>query len=236
LPNDPVGWVPVALIHHLDDDGFLSFDAKWVDRIEKVDAKLIGEGADQGQDLIEVRLHLESLRAVFERLRQFSVGNVSVRNENDGLQSGGARIRGHGCRRVAGGDAGDARHAQAHGLRGAAGHAVVLERSGGIESLMLEGEEIESAILGGFLRGKERGVSFAQRDYRLVVIEERNHLAIAPHAALIERGVAGAAAAPQRLQHLGGHTIAGVRRFEQRAALRTAINRGGDGEARAAGL
>ncbi len=57
-----------------------------------------------------------------------------------GCESGGAGVGGHRRRRVAGGDARHALHAQAHGLRDAARHAVVLERAGGIEALVLEDE------------------------------------------------------------------------------------------------
>ena len=71
-------------------------------------------------------------------------------------------IGGHGGRGVAGGDAGDAAHAQVEALRGAAGHAVVLERAGGVEALVLEDQGVETAIGGGFGRGQQRGVAFAE--------------------------------------------------------------------------
>ena len=89
-----------------------------------------------------------------------------------GLQAGGAGVGGHGGRGVAGGDAGHALHAQPQRLRHAAGHAVVFERSGGIEALVLEGEPVEAAILGGPRRVEQRRVALAQRHHARVIVEE----------------------------------------------------------------
>src|SRR5207302_944356 len=108
-----------------------------------------------------------------------------------------ARSRGIGGHRrggVAGGDARHARHLQSPGLRDSAGHAVVLERSGGIESLMLEGEAVETAIRRGNGAVEHRRVSFAQRDYVRYVVQKGEQLAVAPDSALIERIVGQAAA------------------------------------------
>ena len=129
--------------------------------------------AHQRQNLVEVRLHLKRSGAVFERLRQFAVGDIAVRDEDDGLQSGGAGVGGHGGRRVAGGDAGHALHPQAHGLRSAAGHAVVLERAGGIEALVLENQPVKPGVGCGARGGEQRRVAFAQGDHGAVVVQER---------------------------------------------------------------
>ena len=69
-----------------------------------------------------------------------------MRNEDDGLHAGGTGVRGHGCRGVAGGDAGNALHSQAHCLRGAAGHSVVFERTGGIESLVFKYDLVDAGV------------------------------------------------------------------------------------------
>ena len=71
--HDPIRHVPVALVHHLDHDRFLAFDAERIDRIEQIDAEPLRKHAHQRENLIEVRLHLERLRAVLERLREFAV-------------------------------------------------------------------------------------------------------------------------------------------------------------------
>ena len=144
--HDPIRRIPIALVQHFEDDRLLPFDAKRIDGIEQVNAQPLGQHAHQRQNLIEVRLHLQRPRAIFQRLRQLAEGNIAVRNEDDGIQPRRARVGRHGCRSVAGGNAGHALHVQPDGLRDAARHAVVLERSGRIEALMLEREPIESAV------------------------------------------------------------------------------------------
>src|SRR5260221_7605509 len=42
---------------------------------------------------IEVRLHLQRARAIFQSLCQLSVCNFAVRDEHDWIESGSARIR-----------------------------------------------------------------------------------------------------------------------------------------------
>ena len=145
--DDPVGWIPVALIQHFDDDRLLAFDAEGVDGVQQVNAETFGEAAHQGEDLIEVRLHLEGARAVFESLGQLAVGDVAVRDEDDRLQARGACVGGHGGGSVARGHARDSLHPEPHGLRCPARHAVVLERACRVESLVLEDEAVESAVL-----------------------------------------------------------------------------------------
>ncbi len=174
----------------------LAFDAERVDGVEQVDAEAVGEHAHQRENLIEVGFHLKRARAVFQRLRQLAVGDVAVRDEDDGIESGGAGIGRHGCGRVAGGDARHALAAESNRLRDAAGHAVVFERSGGIEALVFERQPIQAAVLSGARRVQQRRVAFAKRDDLMVMAIERQQFAIAPDAALVERVVRGAAFAP----------------------------------------
>ena len=184
--DDPVGDLPVELIEHLDDDGFLAFDAEGVDGVEEVDAEAIGEGADEGEDLIEVGFDLEGAGAVFEGLGEFAEADVAVGEEDDGFESGGGGVGGHGGGGVAGGDAGDAAEAEAAGLGGAAGHAIVLEGAGGVEALVLEAEGVEAGV-GGGVRGIEEGcVAFAEGDGVVGLAVEGEHFAVAPDAARIE--------------------------------------------------
>ncbi len=46
--DDPIGYFPIVLIEHFDDDRLLAFDAEGVDRIQKINAKAFGEDADKG--------------------------------------------------------------------------------------------------------------------------------------------------------------------------------------------
>jgi hypothetical protein len=203
---------------------FLAFDAERVDRVEQIDAQALGEYADQRQDLIEIRFHLESLGAVFESLRQFAVGNVAVRDEDERVEPAGARVGGHRRGRVAGRDAGHAFHTKPARLCHARRHAVVLERSGGIEALMLERDVLESAIGRGARRLQKRRVAFAQRDDIGVIVEKGKQFAIAPDAALLERGVRHPPFAPYALERRGVDTREVVLRFEKTAAFRTVVD------------
>ena len=151
----------------------LSLDAKWIDRIQQVNAQALGQDAHQREDLIEIRFHLQSAGPVLQSLREFAVRNVAVRNEDDCVQLRRACVGRHGCRSVAGGDARHALPVQPNGLRYAARHAVVLERPGGIEALVLERETIQTAIASGARRTQQRRVAFPQRDHLMMMAIER---------------------------------------------------------------
>ena len=157
-----------------------------IDGIQQVDAEPFGQLAHQRQDLIEVGFHLERAGAVIQGLHQFAVGDISVGEKDDGLKSRGTGVGGHGGGGVPGGNARHALDAQAKRLRDPAGHAVVFEGAGGIESLVLEGEAVEAGV-GRGARGIQQGsASLAQRDHALEIGEEGDKFAIAPDAALIE--------------------------------------------------
>ena len=151
-----------------------------------------------------------------------------------GCEPGGAGVGGHGGGRIAGGNAGHAAHAEPHGLGGAAGHAVVLERAGGVEALVLEDEAVEAGVFGGAGRVEQRRVALAQGDHAVVGVEERDHLAVAPDAALVERRVGRAALAPAFLQGGGVVVRGGIDGLQKAAAARAIVDDFGDGVARAA--
>ena len=46
--DDPIGYIPIALIEHFDDDRLLAFDAEGVDRIQKINAEAFGDDANKG--------------------------------------------------------------------------------------------------------------------------------------------------------------------------------------------
>ena len=159
-----------------------------------------------------------------------------MRDENDGLQARGAGVGRHGGRGVAGGNARHAPHAQAQRLRDAARHAVVLERAGRVEALVLEHQAVEPAVLRGARRIEQRRVAFAQRDHGAVIGQERDELAESPDAALVERRVGGAPGAPQSAQFPGRLGRAVVDRLQQPPAPRAVIDDFVYRETRAAAL
>ena len=77
---------------------------------------------------------------------------------------------------------------------------------------------------------QQRRAAFAQRHHARVVVQERDELAVAPDAALVQRRVGHAALAPQGLQLTGGLRRLAVHRFQQTAALRAIVEHFGDGD------
>jgi hypothetical protein len=232
--HNPVRHGPIALVEHLDDDGLLPFDAKRIDRIQQVNALAFGQDAHHRQDLVKVGFHLKCARTILQSLRQFSIGDVAVGNEDEGLESSGAGVSRHGSGSVAGGDAGHAPHAEPPRLRDSAGHPVVFERSGRIEALVLENQPVEPAIFRRLGRGEQGRVPFPERDHRVEILEKRDHLAIAPDTALIERQITGAARAPDGFHLRGIECPMRIARFEQAAAFRAVVEDLGHRELRAA--
>jgi hypothetical protein len=86
-------------------------------------------------------------------------------------------------------------------------------------------------------RVEQRRVALAQRDHLPVIVQERNDLAIAPDAALIERRVRHAPLAPDALPIAQAWPSGGgYHGFQQPAAARAVVDDFGDREARAAAL
>lgn len=98
---------------------------------------------------------------------------------------------------------------------------------------MFEGDRAEATVSSGAGRGEQRRVAFADSDDVFELAFEGEQFAVAPDAALVERGVAHAALAPKGLQTRG---IESFRRggFEQTAAFRAVVDDVRDGILRAA--
>ena len=77
-----------------------------------------------------------------------------------------------------------------------AGHPVILERSRRIESLVLERDPVEPAVVCRDRPVQKRRVPFAQSDHVPVVVEKRKQLAIPPDAALVEKRIARSPLSP----------------------------------------
>lgn len=67
-------------------------------------------------------------------------------------------------------------------------------------------------------------VPFPQRHHMTLILEKREHLAVTPHSALIERLIAHPPLAPSLLQRPGVASLALISDFEQTAALRAVVN------------
>src|ERR1035441_8302318 len=97
--------------------------------------------------------------------------------------------------------------------------------------------EADPRYPGGTVRARQqRRAAFPQRYHLREIVQERDELAVAPDAALVQRGVGAAARAPQGFQLIGGLRRFAVDRFQQTAALRAIVQDLGNGEPRAAPL
>ena len=86
--HHPIRHLPIALVQHLEHDRLLALDAERIHGVQQVDPQPLGQYADQRQDLIEVRFHLQGLRAIFQRLRQFRERDLAVGQEDQRLHAG----------------------------------------------------------------------------------------------------------------------------------------------------
>jgi len=135
---DPIWRVPVQLLEHLDDYGFLAFEPERVDRVQKVESGLDREFANDSHCIVKAPLELDDPGAVFKRLSQLAIGNTAGWNEDHGLNTGSRGIGGHGSRCVPCRGAGDGRRIGHARGSDASSHPIVFERPGWIHSLVLE--------------------------------------------------------------------------------------------------
>ena len=125
--DDPVGRVPFQILKQLPHDRLLPFDAKRIDRIHKVDAEFLRRFENESHRGIEVPAHLQAERAVRERLREFSGGHFSRRDEDNRPEPGLRGVGGGRRAGVAGRGAGDGACPFADGLRDGDGHPAIFE-------------------------------------------------------------------------------------------------------------
>jgi hypothetical protein len=137
-----------------------------------------------------------------------------MRNKDDRLKARCASIRCHGCRGVTGRHTGNALHAESYGLRSTARHAIVFERSRRIESLMLEYQAIETAVLSRPRTGQQGSVALSETDNVSDVVKEVDEFPISPDTTLFDGGVIAASLPPQTLQPVWIDVVRAVRDFE----------------------
>src|ERR1035437_5846512 len=97
-----------------------------------------------------------------------------------------------------------------------------------------QARRVQTAVLRGPAARQQRCAAFSQCDHAREVVQKGNELAIAPDAALIQRGVRGAAPPPQSFQLIGGLRRLAVHRFQQTAAVRAIVEDFGNRKPRAA--
>ena len=131
---------PVRSISEGVDDfecsSLLTLQAIGIHRIHESDRVCLGSLPDDVQCPVEVAADGQDLSAVDESLSQFSLGNVPIRDQNEGPHAAATGVGGGGgtCVARAGADhrftTGFLRFADGHG------HATVLEGSGGVQAVV----------------------------------------------------------------------------------------------------
>jgi hypothetical protein len=185
--DDPVGRAPAELLEDLEHHALLPGHAVRVDRVDQVHAERRRVGADEGEAAVEVPAHEQGAGAVGERLGELAHGHLrrAVARGGDEHEAGDAGERGIGSERrarVAGARTGHRARAGAAGLGERRRHPAVLERAGGVVSVVLEEERIEAGPPRDRRTVEKRRVALGLADDLRVGGVVEHELAEAPHA------------------------------------------------------
>ncbi len=160
---------------------------------------MIADFLDQFHRDVEIALDLERFPAIGQRLRELAVGDFPLGDEDDRVHPGDGGVGGHRSGGVAGRGTGDRLRAQKPGRRGAAGHAAILERAGGVFPFVLELEIRQTGVFARQPRRVEACVAFLARDDETRV-HRQDQLAVAPDAGVVRERAAAPAGVPEAAQ------------------------------------
>ena len=68
--DDPIWYLPAQLLQRFKHDGFLTFEAEGIDRIQKIDAELFRNKTHEFHIAVEIGVDLQTGRAECDALRQ----------------------------------------------------------------------------------------------------------------------------------------------------------------------
>ncbi len=164
--GDHVRHPPAELLHQLEDDGLLAFQAEGVDGVGEVDIVGVGEGAQEGEGLVEVAGDLHDAGAVGDGLAELAAADLAFRDQDQRRHAGRGGVGGEGSGGVASAGAGDDPGADRLGMADADGHAAIFEGAGRVVPLVLESEaaRTEPGVGGEAVVPVERGVAFGAAD------------------------------------------------------------------------
>ena len=150
--DDPVGRVPVELLHDLDRHRLLPLEAQRVHAVGQVDALLGRQPLHQRHAVVEVAVDGQHGGPVGQRLHQLGGRDLAAGQDDQGADAGGRAVGGQGRRGVAGGGAGHRLDRPAVGDhlldRGDQHrHAQVLERAGVRVAAELDPEVVDPHLL-----------------------------------------------------------------------------------------
>ena len=188
--DDPVGHLPVELLHDLDAHGLLTFDAQRVHAVGQVHAFLVGQPLHDGHAVVEVAVECQHGGAVGQRLHELRGRDLAARQDDHGANAGRGRVGGQRGRGVAGRGAGHGRDLLAVGdhlldRRHQHGHAQILERTGVRVAAHLDPQLVDAQLLAVALRPEQVGAALEHRDDVLVADARVDPFALAPDAGAV---------------------------------------------------
>ena len=136
-----ISGAPPELVADLEGGRLLPVEAEGVDRVDQRDGMLVllGQGPDDAQGVVEVALDRDDPRAGGEGLEQLAERGLAAWQHHDHLEPGRRAVGRRRRRGVPRRCTDDGLRALLDGLRHGHDHAAVLERSGRILALDLEG-------------------------------------------------------------------------------------------------
>ncbi len=195
-----------------------------IHRIQQVNRIAADDVVQHPHATVEVGAELAGQRAIVERLRKFSPGNLAIGNHDQAAHPSACGVGRHRGRGISGGSAGDPVKLVLAGERDGHGHARVFERARGIHPLMLCPQAVNPSRTRTTRQIVNRSIAFAQRNRRRPVVEFGKHVAESPDSAGVQRLVRSPAFAPQGLQFRGIRRRpcrpVGELHFQQVAAIR----------------
>ena len=231
--DDDVGHRPVELLHDLDADGLLSFEAQAVHRVREVDALLDRQPLHDRHAAVEIGIERQHERAVRERLHKLRCRDFAARQNDDRRNLRRGRICGERRRRVARRGARDGAHRLVVGHHlphdgDQHRHPEIFERAGVRLAAHLDPELVHAELAAEALGPHQVRAPFVHRDDVLVANAGAHPFLLAPHGRPVGPFRALVPAVEQLLPRLGGTAAQRgqiVRHFEQVAARRAAVER-----------
>ena len=153
-------------VDDLKGRGLLALQPVRVDRVHQGDGVPAGQVAHGLQRGVEAAFERDHLGAVHKRLRELVHGDLARGDDHDGADAHACGIGGHRCGCVASRSAHQNAAAGLERLRHRNHHAAVLERTGGIQALVLEKETAEAQGPTDVAARHERSRAFLKIDLR----------------------------------------------------------------------
>src|SRR5690349_23098491 len=121
--NQMIRRAPLELLHQFECNRLLTFNAKWIDRVDEIDRLILSKLANQVHARVEIAVDFQYLRAIIQRLRELRMTHLATGHDDRAQHIGARRIRSQTRRGVSGARADNQSRAELARLRYRRGHA-----------------------------------------------------------------------------------------------------------------